>query len=177
MEAEDESNAPLWNKRIPSDKQELEKLHAIANWIPGENQIRPSQSNLEAKAIEMMNIERFYVSTSDYIWDLTFSFPTKMDSSGKLYAIVPPEKEEESIHENGLFVPNNYPYKLDEGSHHSVIWYRYGRPVDGDTKINNDIFAGLSSKLNHENFEFVWYENPKMTVPEIYHAQVFWHET
>mmetsp|Transcript_29726 Transcript_29726/g.60758 ORF Transcript_29726/g.60758 Transcript_29726/m.60758 type:complete len:203 (-) Transcript_29726:176-784(-) len=24
-------------------------------------------------------------------------------------------------------------------------------------------------------FEFVWYENPKMTIPGVFHVQVFWH--
>ena len=27
-----------------------------------------------------------------------------------------------------------------------------------------------------DTFQFAWYENPKMTVPGIYHVQVFWAE-
>jgi hypothetical protein len=121
----------------------------------------------------MMNIERFYLSTNHYIYDSVFGFETNMTTSGKFAARVP--DEEEDRHKNGVLVPNNYPYQLDEGSHY-VMWYSHGCPQEGDPKINDDIYHSLMSLLGHDKFEFVWYENPKMTVPEIYHVQVFWHE-
>lgn len=38
-----------------------------------------------------------------------------------------------------------------------------------------DIAEALQLRLGHGNFEFVWYLNPKMTIPDVYHVQVFWH--
>lgn len=56
------------------------------------------------------------------------------------------------------------------------MWYSYYPPEVSETEINADISAALWKLLGHGNFEFVWYENPKMTVPGIYHVQVFWHQ-
>ena len=53
------------------------------------------------------------------------------------------------------------------------MWYTYQDIPDNE--INNDIDNSLYELMGHKNFEFVWYENPKMSVPEIYHVQVFWH--
>jgi hypothetical protein len=36
---------------------------------------------------------------------------------------------------------------------------------------------GGSARCQQQRFRFVWYENPKMTVPDVYHVQVFWCKT
>ena len=53
------------------------------------------------------------------------------------------------------------------------MWYTYNDI--SDIEITSDILDSLKNILKHDNFEFVWYENPKMSVPEVYHVQVFWH--
>ena len=168
---------PPWNRRIPSDKNLLTIMHEVDSWIPGEHQIRPSPQTLLLKATQMDTVERFYVTMTDYVLDLVFNFPTRMTGDGKLQSYAPTagsgKREKKKI-----FRPNEFPYSLSPGSHHSIMWYSYGPPNDlTEEDINADIYAALASEvLNHESFEFVWYENPKMTVPGIYHVQVFWHE-
>ena len=54
------------------------------------------------------------------------------------------------------------------------MWYTY--VVSDHIKINQDIYESLFALLGDKNFEFIWYENPKMTIPEIYHLQVFWRK-
>lgn len=76
------------------------------------------------------------------------------------------------------------------------MWYTYGPCEElSDQQISNgkalsplhfiayrillitfvDIHDGLKLRLGHTNFEFVWYLNPKMTIPDVFHVQVFWH--
>ena len=176
---------PPWNRRIPSDKAVLALLHANAPWIPGEHQIRPSPETLELKAVQMDTAERFYTTMSDYVYDLIFNFPTKMEPDGKLSAAAPPPGRGGGGGGSGgvagwekkkVFAPNEFPYALSEGSHHHIMWYSYAPPHDlTEHDVNADITAALSGVVRG-GFEFVWYENPKMTIPGIYHVQVFWHE-
>jgi hypothetical protein len=74
--------------------------------------------------------------------------------------------------------------------------YSYGPPELTEAEINADLRfeleAHLASQTDEEKgggggaqgglagrrgFEFAWYENPKMTIPGVYHVQVFWHLT
>lgn len=173
---------PPWNRKIESDKKVLGATHACFPWIPGEHQIRPSLADLEKKASEMIRIECFYRTITDFIYDFIFDFKTCLDSSGKLYV---PElamsdrgvdaKPSKYSQQRKVFAPNAYPYKVSQGTQHSLMWYSDGSPGGGDSEINADIYSALASELGHEQFEYVWYENPKMTIPGVYHVQVFWH--
>ena len=33
---------------------------------------------------------------------------------------------------------------------------------------------GIYNIIKSDNYSFIWYENPKMTIEDIYHVQVFW---
>lgn len=57
------------------------------------------------------------------------------------------------------------------------MWYSYG-PSQGltEAQIDADITKALQAQLQGDGFDFVWYENPKMTVPDLHHVQVFWHK-
>lgn len=58
----------------------------------------------------------------------------------------------------------------------------------GEEVVNADIGAELEAMLGHGRYEFVWYTNPKQSIPGkdrandgeegsgLYHVQVFWHE-
>jgi hypothetical protein len=50
--------------------------------------------------------------------------------------------------------------------------YAYGD--DSTDRINADINEALTQMCEEVEFDFAWYENPAMTVPEFYHVQVFW---
>lgn len=48
-----------------------------------------------------------------------------------------------------------------------------------DTIIGDHIQAEIEALVGpdmKETFQFGWYENPKMTVPGVFHVQVFWAE-
>lgn len=61
-----------------------------------------------------------------------------------------------------------------EGTRHFVMWYTYWPPEITEEEINQDIANAIVKRLGPCEYEFVWYENPKMTIPGIYHVQVFW---
>ena len=75
-----------------------------------------------------------------------------------------------------IFEENKFHYDdLPEGTHHWVMWYK--KKPDEST-INKDIEDALKEELNlSDDYDFVWYENPRMSMPQLYHLQVFWKGT
>jgi hypothetical protein len=74
------------------------------------------------------------------------------------------------------FERNEFPYQVESGFHHYVLWM--GATVSGalptEDDINTHITLALQDLTAGDHFDFAWYENPKMTVPLVYHVQVFW---
>lgn len=59
------------------------------------------------------------------------------------------------------------------GTKHFVLWYL------GDTPNDDQISRDISDQIaiyspRSGSAPFGWYVNPKMSVPEIFHVQVFW---
>lgn len=152
------------NCQISSDLDNLDKLHAIYSWIPNSDQIRPTDELIKKKDKDYANILNFYHTVIDYMYDFIFNFPTEMDSNGKL-------KSYNSQKLVKIFKPNKYPYKLDNNSKHYIMWYNCAEQPYSNEKINLDIKKEISQISN--KYQFVWYENPSMSIPEIYHVQVF----
>ena len=65
-----------------------------------------------------------------------------------------------------------FPYNVSNKTNHYVIWYSYNEV--NEEQINNDITSQLKKILGNNNFDFVWYINPKKHMKSIFHAQVFW---
>ena len=152
------------NCQIDPDLENLDNLNKIYKWIPNSKQVRPSDQLKEKKDLDYQNIERFYNTVIDYLYDVIFNFPTKFNSEGKLTTL----NSDQFIK---IFRPNDYPYQLNDNSNHYVMWYNcQNKPYSYD-QINLDIQEELSKLAN--NYQYVWYENPIMSVPEIYHVQVF----
>ena len=152
------------NCQISPDLDNLDKINKIYPWIPNSTQVRPSDKLKEKKEIDYQNAENFYASTSDYLYDIIFNFPTQFNSEGKL----------KTLNTNNLtkiFRPNDYPYQLNHISNHYVLWYNCINKPYSYEEINQDINMELSKIFN--KYQYVWYENPAMSVPEIYHVQVF----
>lgn len=55
-----------------------------------------------------------------------------------------------------------------------IMWYSYYDETVTEDKINMDIDKNIKDIVGDEKYDYVWYINPKMTVPEVFHAQVFW---
>eukprot|EP00602_Paraphysomonas_sp_CaronLab_P001375 CAMPEP_0185027626 /NCGR_PEP_ID=MMETSP1103-20130426/12885_1 /TAXON_ID=36769 /ORGANISM="Paraphysomonas bandaiensis, Strain Caron Lab Isolate" /LENGTH=189 /DNA_ID=CAMNT_0027561719 /DNA_START=295 /DNA_END=864 /DNA_ORIENTATION=+ len=174
--------------RIPSDLASLETLHCSYPWIPGPDQVRPSEKCKEHKAIRMQALDANWEGREDYILSSVFYKPVEVAPSGRFQVL------DRNISGKLRFVPNEFPYQIDVG-HHYILWF--GATLDestldtpagscrrwegvcplSDEEINCHITEALKEIAADENsFDFAWYENPKMTVPEIYHVQVFWND-
>jgi len=92
-----------------------------------------------------------------------------------------------------VFAANRYPYQVPEYSQreqahkwqkraqHWILWY-FHFPWEelhdpGDAQIDEDVRSSLQAQLDLEHFtsaDYIWYRNPGMSVPEVFHVQVFW---
>tara|TARA_B100000161_G_scaffold251563_1_gene210705 strand:+ start:767 stop:1300 length:534 start_codon:yes stop_codon:yes gene_type:complete len=163
-----------FNCKVSSNKEELERLHVQYNWIPGLNNIRPSKEIIYKKYVDIIFIPLLYKSMKDYIYINHFKFKPTLEkdaNSAKVSLKCLPK----DVDIKKIFVENEYPYDLPPGTNHYVLWYSHPDLTRNDWKINKDIYDSLFKLLKNKNFEFVWYENPKMSIPEIFHVQVFWH--
>ena len=156
------------NTRISPDLDSLSKYNRKYSWIPGPNNIRPNDETIKAKNELLGNIQQFYLDISDYIFSEVFKYPV-IFINGKLKAI-------NNDYLEYKFVKNKFPYNLPKNVNHYILWYnRYNNITD--SLINKAINTSLKAILNHNNYKYVWYENPKMNIPGIYHLQVFWIES
>ena len=130
--------------RISSDAAVLSELHSFYPWIPGEEQIRPTESTRAAK---------------------------KQCLEGKTLRQV--EEEIISAHtltrNKSALVPCPFPYATD-GAHY-ILW------VMGDELPSEDYLTDCIRRhaIALGVREFVWYENPKMSVvsSHLHHVHVF----
>ena len=157
------------NCRISPDLDNLSKYNTIYSWIPGPGNIRPDKDTIIAKNKLFNQINAFYQSTADYILAEIFNTPIEFNKNGKLHV-------KTIISNEFKFIKNKFPYKVpDYNTNHYVIWYTYAE-IPNDNQINTNIEESIYKILGKRNFKYVWYENPKMNIPGIYHLQVFWIE-
>merc|ERR1719336_264387 len=89
-----------------------------------------------------------------------------------------------------VFRPNRYPYQLpsrpgetslQQHAQHWIMWYfrkAYEHPQDlPDEVIDADVRRELQAVMDKEEVtsaDYIWYRNPVMSAPELFHVQVFW---
>mmetsp|Transcript_69573 Transcript_69573/g.201621 ORF Transcript_69573/g.201621 Transcript_69573/m.201621 type:complete len:259 (+) Transcript_69573:297-1073(+) len=90
-----------------------------------------------------------------------------------------------------VLLPNRYPYQLPrrEGvreeqqcAQHYILWYFHypeePLPDPEDAAIDADIRRRLVEVLRERGLgdraDYIWYRNPSMSVPQVFHVQVFW---
>jgi hypothetical protein len=92
-----------------------------------------------------------------------------------------------------IFAANKYPYQVPEHhdaedahdfhrrAQHWLLWYMHfpeESPADpGDEQIDQDVRREVLSVVSGEGFDavdYIWYRNPAMSVPDLFHVQVFW---
>jgi hypothetical protein len=155
--------------RISCNKEDLNNLHKIYNWLPNSDTIRPSKSDLDEKIIMTHNINKYWLSIKDYIKNEFFKVPC-VEKNGIKFV-------ENNININEwIFDSSKFRYNLIQEANHYILWntkYPFDKDFDDNT-INKQIEAFLQEKLNHDNFDFAWYKNPKPSIPEYFHVQVFW---
>ena len=141
-------------KKISSKIEKLNELSQIYYWIPNENSIRP-ESNEDKKK---------------YLANLILKYGDI--NKGILYDIFE-EENLENAKPSKKFKENRFKYNIN--GNHYVMWYlKYDTRTLTEDVINFDIYCNIYQILGNTNFNFAWYKNPKMTIPDIFHVQVFW---
>jgi len=149
------------NCKIESDFDSLDSLYQKTKWTPNSSQVRPSDVVLNKKIEEINEILNKYHSLKDYILHIIFKIPVTRER-GKL------KSKHYSENNNCCLFINKYPYNLNFGTKHYILWYLNSKKIKNDQEITKDIRDRLGGKA-----EFVWMENPKMSIPELYHVQIF----
>ena len=153
------SQPPLLRGRISSDLEDLCALHREHWWIPGPEQIRPSEDARAEKDRSLRRITEEYASLTDFVLLSIFRAPATRARDGRLAAKDPsaevtPAGEgwtaagiqklfEEAELKPYKFVPNEFPYALHAGSRHWVLWYNTERLLKSDDEISRDIFREI----------------------------------
>ena len=157
----------LLNCKIDSHLYSLDNLNKFHKWIPSSKNIRPNDDILEEKKEYFKMIENTYNSLKDYILIELFKCNSFINHQKKLETSV-----DDLYYKSKIFIKNKYPYLEPSISNHYIMWYKNYTPFEEE--ISSDIYQNLKELLNSEEFQFVWYENPKMSINDIYHVQVFW---
>lgn len=124
---------------------------------------------MEFKRATLQSIQTYWISFQDYILHSVF---------GKPYVTIDCRRvvlDRESIEGCMVFRDNEFPYNTQ--GHHSVLWYGTEVQPYGISEINEDIDREVRAAIGDDaDYDYGWYVNPKMTVPEFFHVQVFWEK-
>ena len=149
-----------------SDAEELQLLHEVYGWVPGRDRIRPTQTVRAQKELLLSNLDAMWASPMDWVFHHVFGSPTARGPDGK-------RKSERPQAGRTVFKANPYPYDVPDGTEHYVFWMASPEAQWPDERID----AGIAQAVDElGGGEYVWYPNPKMSVPDpnLYHVQVFW---
>ena len=180
-------------QRISSDIDEMEALHLQHGWIPGAASIRPTTDIMETKRNYISNMLTRYESLEDFILHRMFGLRAVVKGGWESSKLHVSEEEistaafnKSDRHECRL-MPNLFSYQVPVGTNHYVMWFllrgneSHNAPCQSpisDEEINSSIEEALQRQLGSKtaDFSFVWYPNPKPTIPSkaLFHVQVFW---
>lgn len=159
----------------------LDKLNLEFPWIPNSLAIRPSSQDIERKKMLSKQIENEWISYRDYILCSVFGDNVCTDNLKKKYSYTNNIVLENNFYHLPLiewvFQPSEFRYNLIPESNHWILW-NSTRDFSFDfvpIEINQIIMKYIRT-MGFNNFDFAWYKNPKPTIPEFYHVQVFWIE-
>ena len=71
--------------KINPDIEYLDEISKKYKWIPGKENIRPSDDILNEKEKYLSNINKFYKDERHYILSEIFNFDSSINEEGKLY--------------------------------------------------------------------------------------------
>jgi len=153
--------------RISSDVSALNRIHRTFNWIPNESQIRPTPEQLERKRARMNELAERWASMGDFVLHEVFGKGATKNAENRLCAV-----DDAVCASDVVFHPSHFAYDVPLGGHHWVMWFGCREPPP--TNVSECIVQRLREHLGHDAFDFAWYPNPKMSIPEFYHVHVFW---
>ena len=138
----------MLRNQINPTAYELDQLNIIYPWLPNSLTCRPNHATLVEKRA-LLNISR-------------------------------PEDIVKWIFEDKkgwIFKPTQFRYNLPESTNHWILWnseFTMGWNPDPEA-INEIIYTLLFDICDKtHSFDFGWYVNPKPTVTQFFHIQVFW---
>jgi len=161
------------NCEIPPDPECLQLIHERYRWTPSQDMIRASPAVQQLKQEHVAKTLRRYCGVPDQILHDVFGCGVVQQPNGRYAASV-----SEAMAGRKRLARHPFPYDLPHGTRHYVLWYLAETiPVERE-QVTADIAESIEQLIGaHHSFEFAWYENPKMTVPELYHVQVFWRKS
>lgn len=190
-----QNSSALLRRRVDSALDSLDALAVQTGWTPGRDAIRPTAESIAHKSQLLRNASSRYASVRDYVLHRIF----RMSVASKSFLDQTLFCNEDTVNEarrsgeerqtnarmrRTAFVENLFPYdSLPEGTNHWVMWFLLDRDENetkhhiSDEETNATIEKELLQHLDGANdFEFVWYRNPKPSVLDgvTYHVQVFW---
>lgn len=155
------------NCKINPNKENLNSYNKLFDWIPNEEQIRPSENIQNMKEIMINKIEKSYNSFRDYILIELFNYYF-IKNNNKL-------KVKQDLHiDLCKFEVSRFRYNLNSKTFHYILWYTLNKEYINEERINRDIKNSIFNIIQNDNFKYIWYENPKMTINDVFHVQVFW---
>jgi hypothetical protein len=159
--------------KISSDLVSLDTLNSTHKWIPNSSQIRPCQEVIEEKNKTIEKISNEWNSFYDFILHSVFKMNYLVDSKGiKRITFI----SNTTKLKNWVFEPVLFRYNIHPDSNHWVLWnldVNFSHDYQEEF-INSKISELLYKQTGSDNFQFVWYKNPKPSIPQFYHIQVFW---
>jgi len=155
------------NFRIHPDIDVLNAYNKLYPWIPNGNQIRPTGMNILMKERMIDKINEEYNSMRDFILIDIFK-----------YVFTNKENKYQIIKDNNIklhkFQVCRFKYDIHPKTFHYIMWYTCDKKYLSDREVNKDIRNSIFNIIKDDKFTFVWYENPKMSIEDVYHIQVFW---
>jgi len=126
----------------------LDELNILHPWLPNSLTCRPTHTHLVEKKV--------LLNTTTHLDLIKYMFDNK---SG------------------WIFKPTNFRYNIPETTNHWILWNSdfdmNWKPNPSD--INEIIYTFLyEHNANSDSFDFAWYINPKPSVIQYFHVQVFW---
>lgn len=155
-----------FKRKVCSDYGSLNELHKAHAWIPNEQQIRPKKSKLMMKQEKLAMIGFQWKSLRDYIKNYVWGLERQLDENGIFSVCGEPS--------GCVFQQCEFHYDLDDGKHF-VLWFPDSVQKHENEEITTllDTYIANAFDIQPEDFDFAWYVNPKMTVPDFFHIQVF----
>jgi len=161
------------NCRVSGQLEELEALHLALSWPPGKVHIRPLPELKAAKERHTLVVRRGWRGEADFVLHSLFGIQPSMAADGRA-AVDEEGWRGFEQRQRRAFAPNEFRYATPAGTKHWVMWYSQGPPALGDEEINADIRKDIRRRTGHNDYSYIFYLNPKMSIPQIYHVQVFW---
>ncbi len=157
--------------KVDSDINVLDELNKTYDFCPNSNTIRPSEEKKEKKIEKIIQIKYDWYNIKDFISHTVFglNFYEYIEDEGLVKKYV---KYSDEINKKYVFIEQFFPY--DVKGNHWVMWYPTRYQMKSDDEISEDIFLELSCIVKSNKFNFCWYINPTMTIPDFFHVQVFW---